>query len=217
VAATLLPLGVALVLRDEPGYEPAAGAIGSALLYSALAWVERSRFFGALGAIAVNLALLLGALTSGLEGTEIYLAPLGLFLLALGHLFHGSLEPVLRQWLRVLGSLLLYLPAGWAITFQLGLAPDGRYPLVFGLLCLLGVAAGMALRIRAYLVLGSGFLLLDVAANLLHAGLRNHRLGFLILSGAGLLILGGMVFSTLQREVVQRALRRFRARLATWE
>jgi hypothetical protein len=215
--AALLPLGVALALGNEQGYEKAAGALGSAMLYGALAWVERSRFLGALGAIAVNLALLLGALANGIDGLEIYLAPLGLFLLALGHLFAASLERPLRQWLRVLGSLLLYLPAGWSITFQLGLAPDARYPVVFGLVCLLGVAVGMLLRIRAYLVLGSAFLVLDVLANLLHAGLRNHRLGFLLLSGAGLLILGGMVLSTLQREAVQRLVRRYRARIASWD
>jgi hypothetical protein len=215
--AALLPLGVALALGNEQGYEKAAGALGSAMLYGALAWVERSRFLGALGAIAVNLALLLSALATGIDGLEIYLAPLGLFLLALGHLFAASLERPLRQWLRVLGSLLLYLPAGWSITFQLGLAPDARYPVVFGLVCLLGVAVGMLLRIRAYLVLGSAFLVLDVLANLLHAGLRNHRLGFLLLSGAGLLILGGMVFSTLQREVVQGLVRRYRARIASWD
>jgi hypothetical protein len=215
--AALLPLGVMLVLGNEEGYDKAAGALGSAMLYGALAWVERSRFLGALGAIAVNLALLMSALASGLDGLEIYLAPLGLFLLALGHLFARSMERPLRQWLRVLGSLLLYLPAGWSITFQLGLAPDARYPLAFGLVCLMGVAVGMLLRIRAYLVLGSAFLVLDVIANLLHAGLRNHRLGFLLLSGAGLLILGGMVFSTLQREVVQRLVRRYRARIASWE
>ena len=214
--AALLPLGVALTLGDQSLYEQAAGALASALLYGALAWVERSRVLGTLGAVAVNAALLLAALAGGIDGIEVYLAPLGLFLLALGHIFHTTLEPVLRQWLRVLGSLLLYLPAA-AITFQLGRATDARYPLAFGAVCLAGVAAGLALRLRAYLLLGSVFLVLDVIANLVHASLRNHRLGFAILSLTGLAVLGGMVLSTLRRDALTRLLTRLRGRLASWE
>lgn len=213
----LLPLGLAWLLEDRGDLERAAGALGSAILYGTLAWIERSQFLGAIGAIAINLALLFTILSTGVDSLEIYLAPLGLLLLALGHLFAPSLGKPLRQWLRILGSLLLYLPAGWSITFQLGLAPDARYPLIFGLVCLLGVAIGTLLRIRAYLLLGSMFLLLDILANLTHAGLRNHRLGFLILSAAGLLILGGMVISTLHSKRVHQILERYRNKLATWE
>jgi hypothetical protein len=75
----------------------------------------------------------------------------------------------------------------------------------------------MLLHIRAYLALGTGFLVLDVVANLVHASLRDHRVGFVVLSLAGLSILGVMIFITLQREYVQRVTAVWRSRLAGWE
>ena len=59
--------------------------------------------------------------------------------------------------------------------------------------------------------------MLDVVANLLHASLRNHRLGFAVLSTSGLLVLGAMVLSTLKRDAIRALTRRFRSRMASWE
>jgi hypothetical protein len=87
----------------------------------------------------------------------------------------------------------------------------------FGAICLVGIAAGMALHIRAYLALGTAFLVLDVAANLLAAGLRDHRIGFLLLSITGLAILGAMAFVTTRREAVSGALDRVRVRVREWD
>jgi len=75
----------------------------------------------------------------------------------------------------------------------------------------------MLLQIRAYLVMGTLFLTLDVVANLVYAGLRDHRVGFLILSISGLAILGAMITTTLKREEVRRSLRRVQGALRAWE
>jgi len=215
--AALLPLGIALVLPQEATISTAMAAAGSAILYGTLGYLERSRLLGSLGAAAGNLALLLFALSRGLQGVEVWLAPAGLFVLVIAQLFAASLAHPSRVTLRVVGSLLLYLPAATQIAFQVGNARDGAYPVVFGLACLVGVAAGMALHIRAYLALGVMFLALDVVASLVRAGLRDHRVGFLLLSAAGLAILGGMVFLTLRREAVRGWMARWRARLRAWD
>jgi hypothetical protein len=215
--AALLPLGVALVLPQEATLSTAMAAAGSAILYGTLGYLERSRLLGSLGAAAGNLALLLFALSRGLQGVEVWLAPAGLFVLAIAQLFAASLAHPSRVTLRVVGSLLLYLPAATQIAFQVGNAREGAYPVVFGLACLVGVAAGMVLHIRAYLALGVTFLVLDVVASLVRAGLRDHRVGFLLLSSAGLAILGGMVFVTLRREAVRGWMARWRARLRAWD
>src|SRR6185436_9539068 len=103
----------------------AAVAAGSGVLYSALAFVEKSRLFGSLGSIAANAALLVGALATGLRGIEIYLAPLGLLLVILGHIFRESLDTGTRQVVRVLGSIVLYAPAAVQMTFRIGNADSG--------------------------------------------------------------------------------------------
>jgi hypothetical protein len=91
------------------------------------------------------------------------------------------------------------------------------YALVFGGVCLLGVAAGMALQIRAYLALGTLFLTLDVVANLLDAGLRDHRVGFLVMTLTGLTIVGGRVLATVKRQEWELVMARVRTQLRGWD
>lgn len=215
--AALLPVGMALVLPGEATQEAALLAGGSGLLYAALGAVERSRLFGSLAATACNAALLIAALSLDMEGIELYLAPLGLLLLMLGQLFTGSLPRAARNAVRILGGMLLYVPAAAKLALQLGQAADGTYAFVFGAACLLGVAAGMVLRIRAYLALGTLFLTLDVAATLVHAGLRDHRIGFVVMTLTGLSIVGGRVFATLRRQELDRWLRGMRVALRGWD
>ena len=215
--AALLPFAIALVLPQEASGTAALAAAGSALLYATLGWVERSRLFGSLGAAAANLALLLFALSSGWSGPEVGAVPLGLLVLALGQIFAATLPHSARVTVRVVGSLLVYLPAALQVAFQVGNARDGAYPVLFGLACLAGVAAGMLLQIRAYLALGLGFLVLDVGANLVHAGLRDHRVGFLLLSLSGLGILAVMVLTTLRRDAFRAWTARIKGRLRGWD
>jgi hypothetical protein len=75
----------------------------------------------------------------------------------------------------------------------------------------------MALHIRAYLALGTLFLTLDVAATLVHAGLRDHRIGFVVMTLTGLSIVGGRVFATLRRQELDRWLRGMRVALRGWD
>ncbi|WP_237726596.1 hypothetical protein [Corallococcus coralloides] len=215
--AALLPIAVALILPGDATGDAALLAGGSGLLYAALGAVERSRMFGAFAAAACNLALLIAALAFGLEGLEVYLAPLGLLLLMMGQLFTSSLPHAARNAVRILGGLLLYVPAAAKLTASLGESEDGTYAIVFGAVCLLGVAVGMALRIRAYLALGTLFLLLDVVANLLDAGLRDHRIGFLVMTLTGLTIVAGRVMATLKRQEWDLLLRRVRVQLRGWD
>jgi len=117
----------------------------------------------------------------------------------------------------VIGSLLLYLPAALTLVMRLGESSDGTYAVVFGAVCLLGVVAGMVLRIRAYVLLGTLFVTLDVAANLAYAGLRDHRVGFVLLSASGLAILGTMIGTTLKRDEVRALVGRLKLAVRGWD
>jgi hypothetical protein len=216
----LLPLAIAGILARggaHPSYLAAAFAAGASALYGALGWAERSRTIWSLGAVAANVALLLALLSSGLSGFEFYAAPAGLALLAIGHLWSDRVDAGGRLGVRIAGGLLLYGPAAVRLSFRLGDGASGAYAVAFGAICLLGLAAGMLLHIRAYLALGTTFLALDVIANLLAVGLRDHRIGFLLLSATGLAILGVMVVVTTRREAVTSALERARGRIRGWE
>ena len=56
-----------------------------------------------------------------------------------------------------------------------------------------------------------------MVAALVHAGLRDHRIGFLVLTLTGLAILGGLVLVTLKRAACVRLLEAVRRRLRRWE
>ena len=83
--------------------------------------------------------------------------------------------------------------------------------------CLIGVAAGVALRIRSYVLLGSAILVACVLANVVHYGLIDHRLGAIFLSLLGLLVVGGMVLFTSHRAEWTRRYQEIRLQLSHWQ
>ncbi|HSO37735.1 MAG TPA: hypothetical protein VLT33_34650, partial [Labilithrix sp.] len=175
--AAALPIALFLLTTSGATNQAAGLALGASFLYGAMAYAERSRIFGSLAALAANLALVVFAVAQGLDGAEVFVGPLGIFVTALAQIFAPKMAPPARTALRIIGGALLYLPAGLKLTFRLGAAEDGTYSVVFGVVCILGVLAGLVLHVRAYLALGTLFLTLDVIANLVHAGLRDHRVG----------------------------------------
>ncbi len=215
--AVTLPVLIAVLTAGGMTDGLAMLALGSSILYGAMAMVEQSRLLGSLAALAANAALLLFALAQGLHGVEIYMGPLGLLVTALAQLFAPKMSAQGRSAARILGGMLLYLPAGLKLTLRLGAATDGSYSVVFGAVCLLGVVAGLVMQVRAYLALGTLFLTLDVISNLVYAGLRDHRVGFVLLSGSGLVILGIMIAVTLRREAARALLQRIRRRFGAWD
>lgn len=213
----LLPFLVACFTMDDWTNSAALFAFGSSVLYGTIAVAERSRIFGSLAALACNVALVVFALAQGLDGIEVYVGPLGLLVMALAQIFASKLDPSARTALRVIGGVLLYVPSGLKLALRLGAAEDPTYSVIFGAVCLVGAAVGVLLRVRAYLALATLALTLDVVANLVHAGLRDHRLGFVLLSVSGLLILAIMIAITLFKDRAWGFVTRQRAKLGGWE
>ena len=78
------------------------------------------------------------------------------------------------QALRYLGISLIYV-ASTADLFLTGLGNSLWLPVILAVLCVAGVLAGILLRVRAFLFLGVGFLLVDVLAMIWHAAVdRAH-------------------------------------------
>jgi hypothetical protein len=215
--AATLPIVIAIVVPWQATPQSALLSLGAGAFYGLLAWVERNRWLGTLGAIAANLAILALSLSQGLRGFEIYLAPIGLCTIIIVHLFADGMPAEVRGTLRLIGTGLTYAPAAIALVLQVGSAQSDYYALGFAAACIVGIAAGVWLRVRAYLVLGVSFLALELGTELVRAGLRNQRLGFFALSLSGLAILSGMAAYTLQRDKFRERFGRLRRALATWD
>ncbi len=215
--AGLLPLGMGMALPWEATADNAMWSFGAAAMYGLLGKVGGSRAMGALGAVAANLALVQAAMVNGFSGFEVWFGALGLLVAVLSHLYADVLEPGVRGTLRVVGAALGYSPAAAALVWQIGDAQNDWYPLGLAGACLAGVAVGAALRVRAYLLLGAGFLLLDLGTVLVRASLRDQRLGFVVLSCSGLAVLAAMVVWSTRRAQVQGAVRRVRKLMGRWQ
>ncbi len=215
--ATALPVLVVLLRPSAGGLDSAALAAGASVLYATLAVFDKSRILGAFAAFAANVALLFVALSAGFDGPEAYLGPLGLFLALIVQLFTPKLDLPTRRALRIVASLLVYAPVAARLATRLGSSSDGTTSVLFGALCFVGIVIGMVLHVRAYVVLGTLFVTFDVLANLVFAGLRDHRVGFVLLSASGLGILGIMIGTTLARERALAIYTRVKGAMRGWE
>jgi hypothetical protein len=83
--------------------------------------------------------------------------------------------------------------------------------------CVAGVAVGIALKVRSYVFLGTGFLVTTVVASLTRYGIQQPRIGALLLSALGLLVVGFMVLVTTRRAELLERFQRARTLLAQWQ
>jgi hypothetical protein len=157
--------------RPEGEHAPLWFLIG--LFYGTFSVVWWSLAFAALGALAVHVGLWLVLHQQGkafLEHPQLWLVPFASTLLLGAHLNRDRLTRQQLFALRWAALTVLYL-ASASEMFLAGLGPDQPMwrPLVLLGLSLVGVFAGMLLRVRAFLFLGTAFVALGVFALIWHA------------------------------------------------
>jgi hypothetical protein len=192
----------------------AALLVGLAAHFAAMARRPDLRHpLSVLSAVAFNAALLVAWQGTGAGELQYYVIPASLSALVLLRLFHDQLSSVARARLRALAITVLYGAAAWKpLVFD-----ETWAMLLCALVCVLGVAAGVASRIRSYVYLGTAFLVVTVSANLVRSGMRDHRLGAVFLSALGLLVVGFMVLLSAQRAELLKRYERVRQLLGGWE
>ncbi len=141
------------------------------LLFTLLA-VSRRRFrYALLAALAVNCGLWALFYHHGwlfLAHPQLWLIPLALILLVSEHVNRDRLSRGQSTALRYLALGMLYL-SSTADMFITGVGQSVVLPLVLVVLSVLGVLAGILLRVRAFLFLGVAFLFLVIFAMIWHA------------------------------------------------
>ncbi len=189
--------------------------LAAAVLYLSLASALRNPWPLYLGVLALNGAIYLWApLWAERHGLwQFYIAPAAASVLALLHLHRRELRPNVLNGARLAALSALYAGAGLDVFLRPALSV---FVLALGL-ALLGVVAGVALRIRAFLYAGVAFLVLNVAGQLIRFYPEQALSRALILLGLGTAITVGMVLFSLKREAILRRVRVLRADLAAWE
>lgn len=189
--------------------------LAAAVLYLSLATVWRNPWPLYLGVLALNGAVYLWApLWAERYGLwQFYIVPAAVSVLALLQLHRRELRPNVLSGARLAALSALYAGAGLDVFLRPEL---GVFVLALAL-ALLGVIAGIALRIRAFLYAGVAFLILNVAGQLLRFYPDQSLSRALILLGLGATITVGMVWFNLKREAILQRVRILRADLAAWE
>ena len=189
----LLPaLGFWLDVDSNVDYSLVLLSIGA--LYAALSVLRRSFVFGILAAISANGSLWyllfrqegLGLL----EHPQLWLIPPALSALIASYINRGRMTEEQSTALRYLCAIVIYV-SSTADIFIHGVADAPWLPGVLAGLSILGVFAGIVLRVRAFLYLGTSFLLVALMTVIWYAAVEQQRTWIFWIAGivTGMLIL----------------------------
>ena len=223
--ALLLPLvpviGFWLVKRVEgpaflAGRSPAVWFLTSAF-YAFMAATRQSSVWRGLFVLAsvvagnVGLWVLWDQLDWGFfENPQLWLIPVGLSILVAEFLNHHRLSPAQSAGIRYLGLSAIYVPS--SIQYLGAIGQSVWLPLVLIGLSLAGVLAGIVLRVRSFLYLGTTFLALVVVTMVRYAAvdLRQTWILYLCCIGLGVAAIALVAFYEKRREAILQAVKGFR-------
>ena len=188
----LLPVMGFWVVFSEVNYSLLLLTVG--ILYGALATLRRSFFFSILAVLAVNGSLWrMLYLYEGLglaEHPQLWLIPPAVCVLVASHLNRTRLSQQQLTTIRYLSAIVIYA-ASTADIFLNGVANAPWLPGVLAVLAIVGIFAGIMLRVRAFLFLGTTFLLVALMTIIWYAAVERSQTWIWWVSGivAGLLII----------------------------
>ncbi len=149
-----------------------------------------------------------------------YVIPVGLGVLVLLQLFKARVAEEARNGIRAVTVLAMLASAGWSALLSSDI-PLGHNVVLLAL-CLASMALGGFLRIRMYVALGFGALMIDLLALFVKAvghmerSLRMTMVGSLVLVVGAALVFGAIYYKTHKAEIGD-LLDRWRLRFAGWE
>ncbi|MCH2180943.1 MAG: hypothetical protein MK108_02970 [Mariniblastus sp.] len=161
----LVAIGV-LAVRDTPA-DPSLVLLGSGLLYLMLSYTHKSVLSGSLAIVLGNVALWLFyhkfPRFSFFEHPQLWLIPPAISVMVAGQIARSRLTRVELASLRYVCLATIYLSSTSGIFIH-GLGEEVFPSFILAVLSVIGILAGIAFRIRAFLYLGTLFLLLSMLA-----------------------------------------------------
>jgi hypothetical protein len=149
-----------------------------------------------------------------LSHPQFWLIPPAACVLVVAHLYRDRLEPAVAAGVRYAATLVIYISSTADMLLQqIGTNLSG--PIILVLLALVGMAAGVALRVRAFLYLGALFVFLGVTSMVWHAHRAVDAVWPWWVFGitTGICLLAGLM----ALEKNKPKLREYASKLASWE
>jgi hypothetical protein len=185
----------------------------AASYYTLLAFQKKNKELGYLGAVLYDGALFSLWIDLKLTDPQFYLVPLGMTVIFVAQLNRDSLGKQNLSYLRSFGSLIIYASPAWSVVTS----GSDIHALSLALFSVLGIAIGIAFRIRAFLYLGSLFLVMDLIAQVIIQSYHSSLFKWLCILLAGVLIITLAAFFERKREIILRRMRALGEVLETWE
>jgi len=206
----LLPILPVFGFWLEPSHVSYSGLLFLVgLFYGALSVMRRSFAFGILAVFAGNGGL--WNLLDGVDGygfyqhPQLWLIPVSLSVLAAGHINRDQLTKDQLTMIRYATLMMIYVSSTSDIFIN-GVSESPWLTMILLVLSVVGVLAGLALRIRAFLFLGTSFLLLSLLAIIWTASVNLKWGGFWPVVGIafGVLIISAFaMFEKKRREMLE--------------
>jgi hypothetical protein len=188
------------------------------LFYGVLSVMRRSFIFGIMAALAGNGGL--WKLLDGVRGygfdqhPQLWLIPVSLSVLAAGHVNRDRLTKDQMTMIRYATLMMIYVSSTSDIFIN-GVSESPWLTIILLVLSVTGVLAGLALQIRAFLFLGTAFLLLSLLAIIWTASVTLNWGWLWYVAGIafGVLIISAFaLFEKKRREILELA-----ERLKQWQ
>jgi hypothetical protein len=189
-----LPLLPVLAYWVLPANEYAIIWFWAGLMYGFMSIFKRSWRFALLGSVAANMGLWVLLQSSEIyfwKHPQMWVIPLALVVLVAEQLNQDRLKESQSTGIRYLALITIYV-SSTADMFIAGVGRSWELALALMVLSVLGVLAGMLLRVRAYLYLGVSFLTLVISTIIWHAGVDQHEPWVLWSSG---IVLGLAIYA----------------------
>jgi hypothetical protein len=204
------------LVSSEVHYSLLLLSIGA--LYAGLSALRKSFIYSSLAALAMNGSVWYLLYTQeGLgiaEHPQLWLIPPALCVLVAGYLNRERLSAEQSAALRYASAIVIYA-SSTADIFINGVAEAPWLPAVLAALSIAGIFAGIAMQVRAFLYLGTSFLVVAISTVIWHAAIERQRTWILWMAGivTGALIIALFGIFEKRRDDVLRMV----DRLKQWE
>jgi hypothetical protein len=189
--------------------------IAAATLYLLISPSSENKLPVYLGLLAINIGIYIWipSWVANYKLLQIYTIPVAITVLIMLQFHQLELKPSVVNTIRLTALSSIYATA----TLDVFIRPElGIFILALSL-SIGGIILGIALRVKAFLYLGTLFLIFNVFGQLIDFYPEERLSKAIVLMVLGGIIIGGMIWFNMQREVLMRKIRIIRADLARWE
>jgi hypothetical protein len=212
----ILPIGPLVGVWFRPAIDntliTTVGAISG--FYAMVAYLHRSTFFAYVSTAIANATMIAWAQRLGWAFTvhpQIFLWPVGLSLLGIAHVQRRTMPPAAVRALRGIGACIIYGSMATAVFTDV--AHQNLEMILLAIIAVAGIAAGIGLRIRAFLYAGFGFLIFDVGYMVFRAGREDTWVWWM----AGIALGVGVLLAFALFEKRKKDVERWVNTLRTWD